>query len=75
MCLQNLMKFHHCLFKILKKKTKCREQRNTKGNNSTTFDHGTLDSGERSLPFGILVSKHFKLYNTWPGKLDNRRVR
>ena len=23
------------------------------------FDLGTLDSGERSLPFGLLVSSHF----------------
>ena len=35
LCLQNLMKFHHCLFKLLlKEKPKCRWLRLTKGNNS-----------------------------------------
>ena len=34
MCLQSLMKFHHCLLKILRKKPKCCGQRITKGNNS-----------------------------------------
>ena len=33
MCLQSLMKFHHCLFKILKKNQNVMEKI-TKGNNS-----------------------------------------
>ena len=33
MCLQSLMKFQHCLFKILRK-TKCHRQRIRKGNNA-----------------------------------------
>ena len=32
-------------------------------------DLGTLDSGERSLPFGLLVEKYFTVEKLWDGLL------
>ena len=50
LCLQNLMKFHHCLFKLLlKEKPKCHWLRLTKGNNSKRIG---------SEPFFSIINVH-----------------
>ena len=41
--------------------------------NSMGFDLGTFDSGERSLPFGLLVEKYFTTEKLWDGLLLFRK--